>query len=45
MMIATRPQMDFSPEQLAQLRFFKGESPDAIEWLLDKCTRLTLDER
>lgn len=36
--------MDFSPEQLAQLRFFNGESPDAIEWLLDKCTRLTLDE-
>ena len=44
MMIATRPQMDFSPEQLAQLRFFNGESPDAIEWLLDNCTRLTLDE-
>ncbi|MBT6274264.1 MAG: cyclic nucleotide-binding domain-containing protein [Chromatiales bacterium] len=30
--------LDLTAEALTQLRFFEGESPDALEWLLDACS-------
>lgn len=33
---------DLTAEDLTQLRFFRGESPDVLEWLLDACQRRTL---
>ncbi|MEM7405075.1 MAG: GGDEF domain-containing protein [Pseudomonadota bacterium] len=29
-------------DQLTELRFFAGESPDAIEWMLESCKRIQL---
>ena len=33
---------ELSAEHLCGLRFFRGESPDAIEWIIDGCERRTL---
>lgn len=35
--------VQWDAESLTRLRFFTGESPDAIEWLLDACSRRRLD--
>ena len=36
-------RVDITAEELTTLRFFAGESPDAIEWLLDACSRRRLE--
>jgi len=42
-LIQTLGSPDFvSAEDLAKLRFFEGESPDAIEWLLGVCQRISI---
>ncbi|NKC15114.1 MAG: diguanylate cyclase [Gammaproteobacteria bacterium] len=35
---------ELTADTLTELRFFEGESPDALEWLLDGCAPVTLRE-
>lgn len=34
--------VQLTADQLTELRFFAGESPDAIEWMLESCRRVRL---